>query len=182
MFKALHLGLALLLAFASSSLGQEGQPSEYQVKAAFLYKFTRFIEWPEAAFSRTNSPFVVGIIGENPFGQELERAVKNKEVNGHGFIVKEIKTLAEAKACHVLFISQSERRRLPEIIGAVATLPVLTVSETDRFLALGGIINFLVEENKVRFEISDVAARRAGLKISSKLLYLARRPERGGGK
>jgi hypothetical protein len=156
------------------SRAQETAPSEYQVKAAFLYKFTRFVEWPIEAFPSPSAPFVLGVIGDNPFGPELDRAVKGKDVNGHPFVVKEIKNVTDAKMCQMLFISSSERRRLPQILSALGTLPVLTVSETDRFLASGGIINLFMDENKVHFEISDATAKRAGLRISSKLLYLAR--------
>jgi len=172
----------LVLLLAQGARSQDQAPSEYQVKAAFLYNFTKFVEWPASAFPEASTPFTIGIIGENPFGGELERAVKNKDVGGHRFAVKEIKSLSELKSCHILFISKSERRRLAEILAAVGSAPVLTVSETDRFLQAGGLINFLLEGNKVRFEISDPAAKSAGLKISSKLLHLARRPNREGAK
>jgi hypothetical protein len=170
----IHGLMMMLIACATVSAADEAQPSEYQVKAAVIFKFTRFIEWPEVVFSSTNAPLVVGVIGENPFGAELDRALKGKDVNGHPFVVKEIKSTVDAKWCQILFISTSEKRHLAEIISAVGTLPVLTIGEMDRFTLSGGIINLRIEENKVRFEINDAAARRAGLRISSKLLSLAK--------
>jgi hypothetical protein len=163
----------MLIACGTVSAADDA-PSEYQVKAAVIFKFTRFVEWPETVFSATNTPLVIGVTGENPFGPELERAVKGKDVNGHPFLVKEIKSITDAKFCQILFISTSEKRRLAEIISAVGTLPVLTIGEMDRFTSAGGIINLVIEDNKVRFEINDAAARRAGLRISSKLLSLAK--------
>jgi hypothetical protein len=161
------------------SAAQETAPSEYQVKAACIYNFTKFIGWPPEAFPpERSSPFVIGVIGDDPFNGELQRAVQNKDVGGRGFVVRHLRNAGEAKACHILFVCRSERKSMADILAAVATLPVLTVSESDRFVQLGGIINFLVEQNKVRFEINAEAAKKAGLKISSNLLNLGRRYER----
>src|SRR5213078_1103957 len=113
------------------------------------------------------------IIGEDPFGEALEATVKNKSINGHSFAIKRIRSFSEFRSCHILFISSSERRRLPDILKAVSGASVLTVSETDRFIQAGGMINFFMEGNKVRFEINNEPAKRAGLRISSKLLNLA---------
>ncbi len=173
---------AAILAVALALRAQETAPSEYQLKAAFLYNFAKFIEWPPEAFPEDTSPFAIGIIGQNPFGIDLERTVKSKLVNGHPFAVIQVRTLAELKHCHILFISPSERKRLPEILNSVRNTNVLTVSEVDHFLESGGMINFTMEGNKVRFQIHDEAAKLAGLKISSKLLNLAKRTERGEAK
>jgi hypothetical protein len=166
----LLLGLARL-----ASAGESGTPSEYQLKAAFMFNFTKFVEWPAGSFTDTEMPFKIGVIGDDPFGGELEAIVQGKKMGSRAFLVKQLKTLAEIKTCHILFISQSERKRLSDIIRAANAGSVLTVSELDRFMQSGGMIRFVMEGNKVRFEINDDAARKAGLRISSKLLNLARR-------
>jgi hypothetical protein len=158
--------------------GQDAAPSEYQVKAACIYNFTKFVEWPPEAFSNPSSPFVIGVIGDDPFNGELQRAVQDKDVCGRKFVVRHLRNADEARSCQILFISRSERKSIGDILAAVSTLPVLTISETDRFVQSGGIINFLLEQNKVRFEINAAAAKKAGLKVSSKLLDLGRRYER----
>ena len=171
---------ALALRILAPAQAQESPPSEFQLKAAFIYNFAKFVEWPPNAFPAPNSPFVIGIIGDNPFDETLSQTIQNKQINGHPFRVVQFKSLAEVTNCHILFIGLSERKRLAEILRAVRGSSVLTVSDLDHFLTAGGMINFLMEGNKVRFAISDVAAREAGLRISSKLLNLAKRPEREG--
>ena len=158
-----------------SALAQPAAPSEYQFKAAFIYHFAQFVEWPAAAFSEDKAPFVVGILGENPFGHALEQAVNGKSLNEHPLVVREFRSAAQAKGAHILFISVSEKKRLPEIFAALKGASVLTISETDHVLESGPIINFITEGNKIRFQISEEPARQAGLKISSKLLSLASR-------
>jgi len=154
---------------------EEPQPSEYQLKAVFLYNFAKFVEWPQEAFSSPTAPFTIGVIGQNPFDKELERTVDNKTINGHPFAIKYLRTIPEANSCQILFISASERKRLPDILKAASPGNTLTVGETDRFLQAGGMIRFFMDENKVRFDINDEAAKNAGLRISSKLLGVARR-------
>jgi len=175
----LCLGLVLLQA-AREVRAQESQPTEYQIKAAFLYNFAKFIEWPPEAFAQKESPFVIGILGDNPFGTDLEKAVHNKTVNDRPLEVKECRSVTEATNCHILFISSSEKKpsasekkRLSEIFAGLRGNSVLTVGETDGFTENGGMINFVQESNKIRFRISDDAAKAARLKISSKLLSLA---------
>lgn len=171
--------MCLLLALVGSSAvrAEETPPSEYQVKAAFLFNFAKFVEWPAQALPDARTPFTIGIIGKDPFEGALERTVQDKTVNGHAFVVKQVKAAAELKSCHILFIGASERKRLPEILNAVRGAGVLTVSEMDQFLESGGMIVFRMTGNKVRFEINDEAARRGGLRISSKLLNLGRKTE-----
>ncbi len=166
----------LLLPGAGLSHAQEPQPSEYQLKAAILYKFASFVEWPVMALPQTDSPFVIGILGENPFNDDLQKTVADKRIQGHPITVLTLPNPTAATNCHILFISTSEKNRLPEIFQALGQTSVLTVGETDRFTQAGGIINLTREGNKIRFEISDDAAKRAGLKISSKLLSLSVRP------
>jgi len=165
------LGLALLPAAGASA--QEAQPSEYQVKAAFLFNFAKFVEWPPESFAKETSPLVIGILGDNPFGGDLERTVQNKTINNRPLVIEQLHSSAEATNCQVLFISTSEKKRLPEIFNGLRGASVLTVSETDGFTEAGGMINFVWEGKKIRFEINNDAARKAKLKINSKLLSLA---------
>jgi len=162
-----------LLLFSHPGGAQEAQPSEYQVKAAFIFNFAKFVEWPSTAFAKDNSPLIIGVLGENPFGGDLERFLRDKTVNDHPLTMRECRTVDEAKKCHILFISASEKRRLPEILKTLQGINVLTISETDGFIETGGIVNFVSEANKIRFQINADSARSAGLKISSKLLSLA---------
>ena len=164
----------------SIARGQEAASSEpqYRVKAAFLYNFAKYIEWPEHAFERSDSAMIIGVLGSDPFDGELDRAVRGKVLNGHPLVVRPVASLAEIKRCHILFLSTSESKRIGEILNAVDGTSVLTVSETDAgtFLRAGGMINFLIEQNNVRFEINNESAKRVGLKISSRLLSLAKGP------
>ena len=170
--QALGLGLSLLLTFVNSR-AQDAQPSEYQLKAAFLFNFAKFIEWPAEAFVEATSPFVIGTLGGNPFGSDLERTIRDKKINNRAIIFKEFRSLAEATNCHILFICASEKQRLPEILAGLRRTSVLTVGETEGFTASGGMVNFVQENNKIRFRINDQAAKAANLKVSSKLLSLA---------
>ena len=165
-----------VLLTSERSNAQETPPSEYQVKAAFLFNFAKFIQWPEEAFADAKSPLSIGILGENPFGGDLERATREKVLNGRSLTVKACRTLEEAKNCHILFIGSSEKMRLKTIFNGLNGGHVLTVGETDNFVESGGIISFFREGNRIRFEIKDEAAKRAGLKIDSKLLGLAKKP------
>ena len=165
--------LLLILSLASSSSAQQAQPSEYQVKAAFIFIFAKFVEWPAATFADKTSPLRIGVLGDNPFGTDLEQFVRDKTINDHPLEARECRTLEEAKKCHIVFISASEKNRLPEIIKALQGANILTVGETEGFTESGGIVNFVSEGKKIRFHINDDSAKTEGLKISSKLLSLA---------
>ncbi|HEY9421241.1 MAG TPA: YfiR family protein [Thermoanaerobaculia bacterium] len=143
---------------------------EYDVKAAFLYNFTKFVEWPDGAFP--DGSFRICVLGDDPFGRSL-MGLTSQEVAGRKLTVVRARDMEKLEGCHVLFISRSERGRLPEILSEVRDSPVLTVADTRGFLDDGGVINFTLEGSKVRFEISQEAADRARLKISSKLMRLA---------
>ena len=158
--------------------------SEYQIKAAFLYNFAKFIEWPAEVFHGAGTPMVIGIVGDDPFGSILDQTVNGKTANGRELVVRRFKSHQDLNACHILFISPSEKKRLPQILERLKGTSVLTISEVDHFAQHGGIINFVMEGNKVHFEINVDMAERARLKISAKLLTLARvvRGESPGGK
>jgi hypothetical protein len=178
--KCMRLGATVMILLSLLLPGrtgaQDAQPSEYQVKAAFIFNFAKFVEWPAGVFADAKSPLIIGIFGENPFGEDMERAVRNKTLNQRSITVKLCRTEEEARKCHVLFISASEKKRLQEILNVVGRTNILTVSETEGFVEGGGMINFFREGNKIRFQIEDETAKKAGLKIDSKLLGLAKKP------
>jgi hypothetical protein len=149
-------------------------PTEYEVKAAFLYNFAYFINWPPQAFPQADAPFVLGILGDDPFGQSLNRIVEGEMIGGRPIQVVRSRRLKDIGNCQILFISRSEKASVRAILAALADAPTLTVGETEDFARSGGIVTFVVEESKVRFGISVEAAERAHLKISSKLLSLSR--------
>ncbi len=186
--RAVRVGLLVAagaLAYGTYSASAQAEPpSEYQVKAAFLYSFARFVEWPADAFIHPQAPIVLGIVGQDPFGFALDGMVFGKTVNGRGFMVKRLEIGPELRGCHILFISSSEKKNLAYIFESLKGSSVLTVGETDRFVQSGGAIQLLLQDNKVRFEINVGAAALARLKVSSKLLVLARSvvDQRGGGR
>jgi hypothetical protein len=147
--------------------------SEYQVKALFLVNFAKYVDWPARAFSDDSAPIVIGLVGQDSFGDNFKKAIAGRTVNDRQMVVKHADSEQEYKRCHILFISASEKERLPEILNAVKDSAILTVGETERFIAQEGMINFTKKENKVRLEINLGAAQRANLKISSKLLSVA---------
>lgn len=153
-----------------------------QVEAAFLYHFAEFVTWPPEMLPTPSTPILIGLLGEDPVGPDLEAAIRNKELNGHPLRFEhfELRSVAEARRCHILFISSAEKKHLSELLTQLRGASVLTVSRMAQFTEAGGMINFYLDEKrgkKVRFEINDQAARRAGLKISAKLLSLARKKE-----
>jgi len=165
------LGMSLVFR-ATPGSAQVVRAPEYSLKAAYLFNFTQFVEWPSNSFISPDAPIVIGVLGEDPFGGALDQAIKGKAVHGRSFELKRFKQIGEMRGCHVLFVCASEAARLPEIFLAAQKGGILTVSDIDRFAERGGIINFYKENNKVRFKINLNAAERAGTKISSQLLRL----------
>ena len=171
--------VALLAAYlvgghARSGWAEPGAFKEYDVKAAFLMHFTEFVEWPETAFPATDTPITIGVLGENVFGDALVRAVETASVRNRKLVVKQGLRMDELKTCHVLFVSRSQQSQIPEVLATLRDSSVLTVGETEGFAAQGGVINFYLDGNKVRFEINPEAARRHRLKISAQLLSLGK--------
>jgi hypothetical protein len=166
------LGLLLLRAGGLADAQEDSQPTEYQIKAAFIFNFAKFVEWPAAAFAKASSPMVVGVLGENPFHDALEKTIRNKTVDEHPVIIMQFRSATDATNCHILFISSSEKARLPQILKQLNGSSVLTVGEMPGFIEAGGMINFVLEGTKIRFQINNDAANSVGLKISSKLLNL----------
>lgn len=148
-------------------------PLEYQVKAAFLYQFFKFVEWPPEAFHATNQTICIGVVNSGPMASVL-RFVEGKEAKGRRVVVKRFKEPEELEFCHILFISSEMEGRMTEILDRLKGTSTLTVSDIDGFARRGGMINFITVENKIQFEINVEAAERAKLQISSHLLRLAR--------
>lgn len=150
------------------------QSRESDLKAAFVFNFAQFVEWPSEAFASTNSPFVIGILGNsNPFGKTLDELVAKEKTGGHPMEVRLFRSIEEVKQCHILFITSSEAPRLREIFAWLDNRPILTVGDIDEFIPRGGMIRLYTASNKIRIRISLEAAKRAKLNVSSKLLRLA---------
>ena len=148
--------------------------SEYQVKAAYLFNFLKFVEWPSDAFADPLAPFVIGVVGEDPFGNALPQVILGKTVQGRDLVVHVYRSGDDCRGAQILFISASEKRKLPAIMASLHGASALTVSDVPGFLNAGGIIQFLNENGRIRFAINVDAATRARLKMSSKLLSLAK--------
>lgn len=155
---------------------------EYKLKAAYLFNFVRFAQWPSATFTTTNSPLVIGVLGDNPFGAALEEVVRGRVVNGRSVVVKPVTTAEEAKLCQVVFIPASEQTNLRRHLETLRNAPVLTIGESAEFLDAGGVIRFFVEQNKIRFDINKAQADVEGLQMDSQLLSLAAAVREAGGK
>jgi len=170
------MGRYVLLFSAACLLGRGTQEvsaqslssREYEIKAAYLYNFIKYVDWPSSGDTIT-----IGVLGGNPFGTALA-PLDGKIVKGRRLLIKEVASLRDAQKCQIIFVSSSEKSRLQEIFENLKSARVLTVGETQGFASSGGIINFVEENNKVRFEINADAARRTGLNISSELLKLAK--------
>src|SRR5678815_3006098 len=150
-----------------------GTPLEYQIKAAFLYNFTGFVEWPPEAAPRPTRPLTIGILGKDPFGDALDNAIKGKTSHGTTLLVKRFSRIEDLERCDLLFISQDMLPRLEAILKRIAGRHVLTVAEEHPRLEADVVITLLISENKVRFEIDRDAAEAEQIQISSKLLSLA---------
>jgi hypothetical protein len=149
-------------------------PSEYELKAAFLLNFAKFVDWPSNMFADPKDPFSVCVLGTDPFGGALDDVLRGKFIGEHPVSVTRVKRVADIIRCQILFVSAPESRHLPEILVKLRGECVLIIGETDDFASSGGVIQFTLEDNRVRFFINTDAAGRAGLKISSKLLALAK--------
>jgi hypothetical protein len=169
---SLSLLVCAHLGTASNGYAQNS-PSEYQVKAAYLFNFLKFVEWPESAFPDPLAPIVIGIVGDDPFGEALPQVVIGKTAQGRDLVIRKYRAGEDLRASHILFISASEKRRLPQLLASLHGSNVLTVADFEGFLEEGGMIQLFSEDNRVRFAINVDAAVRAKLKLSSKLLTLA---------
>ena len=171
----IFLGLFLILLFSAGFLcaAENQQPTEHEIKVAFIYNFAKFVKWPESPRNQSKKSIDLYIIGSG-FPMDALELINGKQVQGKTLIVKKTKSLSDIKDPEMIFICQSERWRLGYIITMFKALPVLTIGDTEGFAEKGVIINLYTEENRIRFEINIDAARQAGLIISSQLLKLAR--------
>jgi len=165
--------ICLVLVAASRVWAGESLAEEYQVKAAFLFNFAKFVEWPPDAFKSPADPFLICVLGENPFGGALEDVVRNKTWGNRALAVREVSNSQQAAACQIVFIGSLERKRARPFLNELKGRSILTVGENDDFIANGGIVNFKLKDARVRIEIDAACAERARLRISSKLLSLA---------
>jgi hypothetical protein len=168
------LAALCLLALARGAAADVRAPvaDEWQIKSAFIYNFTKFVEWPEAALGGPSQPIVIGVLGEKPLAQQLAAVVAGRNVNGRPIEVRPVRTAAEARATQLLFVSAAEESRYAAMRDELAESPVLTVGETPSF-SVTGAIGFVQEGEKLRFEINVDIAERSHLKISSQLQKLA---------
>ncbi len=171
--KRIHIHILLFLTGIFFCSFQTFGDREYQVKAAFLFNFTQFVEWPADALGGTSAPFVIGILGENPFGNYLRQIVAGESLNGHPLIIQEYKNVDEIKSCHILFINPAEISHMSEIITALKGRNILTVSDAANFIQSGGMIRLVTSNNKIRIQANPAKAKEADLTISSKLLGVA---------
>jgi hypothetical protein len=177
-----QIGLAALIAAAvmcACALRAAAEASlEYRVKAAFLYNFAKFVTWPAQVFPAADAPVVFCLAGDDPFQELLDGTTKDRKVEGRPIVIRRLPAEAPLAGCHLVFSSEPDGARVAHVLQRAAGAGALTVGEAEEFLPRGGMIRLLVDEGKVRFDISTRSAEQAGLKVSSQLLKLARSVER----
>lgn len=163
---------SLLILFG---LNTYAQTDEYAIKAAFIEKFTRFIDWPQSSNVNNNSkPIVVSVIGTNPFGKKLNEIYSTNKIKNKNVQIRYISKISEIEGCDILFISTSKKNEILDLLAYTQDKPILTISDTEGYEDVGVIINFYLENNKIRFEINETALSQSGLKSSFMLLNLAK--------
>ncbi len=166
----LWLGSCVILASLIASVAGALATSEYQLKAVFLFNFAQFVEWPEAAFDDATDELKICVLGEDPFGTELEAVMEGERIGGRPIGIERVPAGETAAHCHLVYVNQNAESDLRQTLQALNGKPVLTVGETEAFTASGGIIRFFTEDNKVRLRINPRAAEQSHLRLSSKLL------------
>ena len=168
------VGLAMLCLGTVRCAGADASLKEHELKAAFIYNFTKFIEWPSNSFGDASTPFVVAVAGNTPCKTELDQIAKERKVNGRELVIKSVKSPEAVKGAQVLFVSANEEPRLKDWLAGAGNASALTIGESESFLKQGGMINFLLEGEKIRFEINIDQTDSAGLKVSAQLQKLAK--------
>lgn len=171
--------LLLALAFAPAPSRAESTPIERQIKAAYLYKFAGFVEWPEGSFVRPDSPLVIGVMAADALAEQLERIVAGHSANGHPLVVKRLRKGEPPGHVHMLFLGAMDKAALQEVIAAARSQPLLTVSDNEDAFAAGSIINFVVAEDRLRFDVALKNAAAARIRISARMLSAAYRVQQG---
>ena len=165
--------LAAHLLCAGPALPADETHSAYQIEAAYLFNFLKFVEWPGDAAAGPQAQWVIGVLGDSPVGAELSLLAEGKNIEGRGLLVKKIHAKDNPRECHILFVSASEEKRLPSLLSSLQGSSVLTVADFSRFIERGGMIQFVTDGSRLRMDIDLGATGRARLKVSSKLLALA---------
>jgi hypothetical protein len=169
-----YVMLLLLLLLAPSAVAEERTAREYQIKAAFLLNFVRFVEWPATAFPAPDTALRIGVLGDDPFGSALDDTVRGEMVRNRPLVVQRGRTLEELTGCHLIFVSRSEQAKVPEIIAYYNRQAVLMVSDIEDFANRGGTIDFFLDGKKLRFAINQTSAQQQSLKPSAQLLSLGK--------
>ena len=167
------LGFTLIAACTGNPVyGQPEAVQEYELKAAVLYKIVKYVDWPAASFKNTDNKYILYILGEDPFG-EMIQAYENRSINDKKLEIRRARRVSDIGPCHILFIGSSEEKNLSSILKAIEHLNILTVADMEEFAHRGGIINFVLKQNRITFEINLQSAKDAELQINAKLLRLA---------
>lgn len=169
-----YQSLFFILLITGGIQAQSTVPPEYRVKAVFVYNFTQFIDWPKDAFEFAEEPLIIGVLGNNPFGTNLEEAVESEKVGAHPIQVRYFKDVFELSKCHILYINLSQPDAVKNVINSLAGHSTLTIHDTEEFPQWGGMIRFFINESKINLEINTTAAKAAKLHISSKLLRVSK--------
>jgi hypothetical protein len=169
-----HVFIVLCFLFLNYANCRGQSATEYEIKAAYLFNLLKFVEWPEVSPADAQTKWVIGIVGNSPIGDELTKLVESKNILGRELQVKTFQATDNLRVCNILFISDSEKKHLPAILAALRGSSVMTVADMEHFIDAGGMVQFVVEDARVRISIDVGATGRARLKVSSKLLVLAR--------
>ena len=171
------LGMLLLALLGGSSVARAGAASEYDMKAAYLFNFAKFINWPEGSFAKEDQPIQICVLGRDDFGDALGRVSRGRTVQGRAVEIKKLAgggaSDAQARSCNILFVSRSESGREADLLSVVGERPVVTVGEVEGFTEIGGVFNYVAEGSRVRFELNRKSAASKGLSVSSRLVRLA---------
>ena len=166
-------GICAILLIPFKVAAESDGPAEYTVKATLLYKLSKFVKWPSEAFDKSDAPITLCVLGDDPFEDALD-IIKDKRVKGRPFLIGKSSDILSDGECHIIFVSSSEKENLDTVLSSLKNRFILTVSDIEGFARQGGMINFIIAGKKVRLEINLAVAKRAGLKISSRLLNLAK--------
>lgn len=166
----MRAGYRLVLLLAAAGLGAQAELPEYVLKAGFLFNFAKYVEWPEGAFREPGSPLVIGVVGRDPFGKDLDRTLEGKTVKGRPIRVVRFRSPEDIRDVHILFVPSSEEHRIEAVLRQVRSKPTLLVGEGPRFCREGGTLNILLQDGQPKLQANPDAAARANLTIDAKLL------------
>ncbi len=165
--------LAVTLGLLCSAVVEARTPHEYALKAAYIYRFSFFVEWPDSAFADSEAPLTIGVIGGDPFKETLDRTLVGKTMKGRKVTTRLFTSSTDYAYCHILYVADENRGRVKQTLDRIKGAPTLAIGETNDFLTDGGAVQFVARDERIRFRIDNAVARRSGLRISSKLLQLA---------